>query len=81
MLNKYLQNCGHSDQLWAQSGLRAQIWLNWWFLWAKMDGLCPIGLQIGLLGTLDRNDGQTELYDCIFKNGPKMGQKAPKLAT
>ena len=62
MLKEYLQNCGHSGRLYAQNGLKAQIWLNWWFLWAKMDSLCPNGLQIGLLGTLDRNDVAPKLY-------------------
>ena len=79
MLKEYLQNCGHSGQLYAQNGPKAQIWLNWWFLWAKIDSLCPNGLQIGLIGTLDTNDGHLKLYKCIFKNGPRMGKKSPKL--
>ena len=39
----------------------------------------PIGLTIGLLVILDRNDGQTKLEENISKNVNKMANNCPKI--
>ena len=65
--------------------IMAKKWPRWRFLilWDKMAILSPISLNIGLPITLDRNDGQNKLEDCISKNMAKKWLKisrAPLLA-